>query len=242
MSKCHEIPLNEIRIHSNFLNDTLSAILQTILFVRAPNIVKAKDQVCETLHPLTFAKCGSADVDQTISETIEIFKKSLYQIGPGRHFRGEMVLSFYDVKEIKEYLGFVTRNENFYFERWRICIVLLDVVNSTASNIPQRRHSTGSQRDNVAVGSDGTYTYGSITDLNEMDANTCYYTAYDQVSKAMTAIIEAVNASSDHIPLTLYDYEVQVITPPSGNTAGASNKPGMVSKLINSPGMFNAMG
>lgn len=66
MSKCHEIPLNEIRIHSHYLNDTLSAILQTILFVRAPNIVKAKDQVCETLHPLTFAKCGSTDVDQTI--------------------------------------------------------------------------------------------------------------------------------------------------------------------------------
>lgn len=124
-----------------------------------------------------------------ISETIEIFKKSLYQIGPGRHFRGEMVLSFYDVKEIKEYLGFVTRNENFYFERWRICIVLLDVANNTSSNVPQRRHSTGSHRD-TPVNTESSYVYGNINELNNLDAHNCYLSAYEQVSKAMTSIIE----------------------------------------------------
>ena len=122
-------------------------------------------------------------------ETIEIFKKSLYQIGPGRHFRGEMVLSFYDVKEIKEYLGFVTRNENFYFERWRICIILLDVTAGGASAIPTRRNSTGSHRDN-SLGGDVPYSYGNIHDLSEMEANTCYYSALDQVNKAITTIIE----------------------------------------------------
>lgn len=181
-----------------------------------------------------------------------------------------MVLSFYDVKEIKEYLGFVTRSENFYFERWRICIILLDVTSSAASNIPTRRNSTGSQRDN-AVANDVSYAYGNIQDLSEMEANTCYYSAHDQVTKAITTIIEvslwpyfgnfclivpscqSVNISSDHIPLTLYDYEVQVLTPPPGmannnnnNNAAAgaagSNRPGMVSKLINSPGLFNGMG
>jgi len=173
----------------------------------------------------------------------------------------ERVLSFYDVKEIKEYLGFVTRNENFYFERWRICIIVLDVTSNTASNIPARRNSTGSQRDNSGS-NDVPYLYGNLQDLSEMEANTCYYSAHDQVTKAITTIIEAVNISSDHIPLTLYDYEVQVLTPPPSSstnnntsnantntnnnnvsTAGtASNRPGMVSKLINSPGLFNGMG
>lgn len=104
-------------------------------------------------------------------------------------------MSFYDVKEIKEYLGFVTRNENFYFERWRICIILLDVTNNVASNIPTRRNSTGSQRDN-AVSNDVSYSYGNIQDLSEMEANTCYYSAHDQVSKAITTIIEVSDVTS----------------------------------------------
>ena len=74
MSKIQEVPLNEIRIHSHFLHDALSAVLHTVLFVRAPNIVKATDQVCEALYPLTFAKCGPLDVDQTIRLTFcELF-------------------------------------------------------------------------------------------------------------------------------------------------------------------------
>jgi hypothetical protein len=77
------------------------------------------------------------------------------------------------------------------------------------------------------------------------------------------SFIQAVNANSDHIPLTLYDYEMQVVNPPvnyvnssgysSSNTGGGNysspsqtgagtRPPGLVTKLINSPGMFNGIG
>jgi hypothetical protein len=121
----------------------------------------------------------------TYSDTIEIFKKSLYQIGPGRHYRGDIVVSFYDTKEIKEYFGMVTRNENVYFERWKICVVLLDVTSAT-SNIPQRRNSTGTVQQSQV----NAYSTGTISDLSEAEMSGAYYAGYDQVAKTMTTIIE----------------------------------------------------
>lgn len=66
MANSKNITLDEIRINSNFLDDALSAILQTILFVRSSNAVKPKDHACQSLSPLIYAKCGTKEVDQSI--------------------------------------------------------------------------------------------------------------------------------------------------------------------------------
>ena len=64
-SNVKEITLN-IKIHSLYLNDGLSAILHTILFVRAPNVLKATDYKCDVLTPLIFATCGTSDINDTV--------------------------------------------------------------------------------------------------------------------------------------------------------------------------------
>ena len=61
-----QIVLSELKIHSLYLEDALAAILHTILFVRAPSIIKAKDQACQHLAPLVFATCGTKEIDQSI--------------------------------------------------------------------------------------------------------------------------------------------------------------------------------
>lgn len=66
MSNSKNITLDEIRINSVFLEDALSAVLQTILFVRSSAPVKPKDHACQALSPLVFAKCGSKEVDQSV--------------------------------------------------------------------------------------------------------------------------------------------------------------------------------
>eukprot|EP01035_Chromulina_nebulosa_P023496 gene23496-30462_t len=185
-----EIELKALRIHSHYIHECLSAILHTILYLRAPNHnFQTSDYLCEDLFPFIFTKCGPQDLDKIILQTIEVFRSSLYRSPEDdNNLRGEIVLSFYDRKEVKEYFGFVTRHEQIYFERWKIAIVLVEEK-------PQSNNSNASL-------------------LKEQQ----YQSAYDQLSAIVLSIIESVNAASDHLPLALYDYEMTIMEPPTPST------------------------
>jgi hypothetical protein len=60
------IQLKELQINSRFLEDSLAAILHTILFVRAPPNVAPKDFTCTSLSPLILATCGPKEVDNSV--------------------------------------------------------------------------------------------------------------------------------------------------------------------------------
>lgn len=66
MSNVREIKLPEVTIEIKYLDETLSSLLHTILFLRAPNIIKAKNVLCEELSPLIYAKCGAQDIDKIV--------------------------------------------------------------------------------------------------------------------------------------------------------------------------------
>ena len=69
-----EITLNEIQLQSSFISEGISALLHTILCLRAPNNVKLQDHVCIKLAPLSYAKCGAEDVDITVRyDTLQWF-------------------------------------------------------------------------------------------------------------------------------------------------------------------------
>eukprot|EP01031_Cornospumella_fuschlensis_P025838 gene25838-31204_t len=183
------------------------------MFVRAPNNLKAKDRVCDRLSPLIFASCSPVEVDQNIRGTIDQFKRTFGT--PGRLFRGEIVLSFFDRREIKEWAGLVTRQENFYFERWHLPITIIPSSNPNLnpqqiSNnaIPNRRHSTGStDLHTMALGPEGM---GGGSLEGDVDYNDAYRSAYDQVTKVMMTVLESANQFSDHVPLTSYHYELHM--------------------------------
>lgn len=112
--------------------------------------------------------------------TIDQFKRQFSS--SSRPLRGEIVLSFFEHREYKEWIGLVTRHENVYFERWHVPVTVND----------RNDHSSRTERE-------------------DFDYDRAYRTAYDQASKAMMAILEGVNHASDHMPLTLYNYELQVV-------------------------------
>ena len=66
MANIKDHHLSEIRLFSTFLDDGIQALLITLLFVRAPSLLKAKDRACDTLSPLIYATCGLVEVDQNI--------------------------------------------------------------------------------------------------------------------------------------------------------------------------------
>jgi hypothetical protein len=114
------------------------------------------------------------------------------------------VVSFFDTRETKEYLGFVTKQEKVYFERWKLSIDLIDATH-------QGQQAT-----------------------SQVDA---YQSAYSQVCQNVLFILEAVNSATDHVPLSVYDYDITV---PERHLETGSDR-GLVAKLINSPAIFNSM-
>lgn len=66
ISMAKEVFLSDITVHQSYLEDALLAVLHTILFVRAPDVVNSKDFVCQSLRPLVFATCGEPQVHKTI--------------------------------------------------------------------------------------------------------------------------------------------------------------------------------
>ena len=66
MANVKEHYIAEARLHPSFLEDGIQALLNTLLFVRAPSLLKAKDRTCDSLSPLIYATCGLVEVDQNI--------------------------------------------------------------------------------------------------------------------------------------------------------------------------------
>jgi hypothetical protein len=118
-----EVSLEEMELHESLLTEGLSALIHTILFLRAPNLVKPEDHICDRLAPIVYAKCGPTDVDATVNEAIEGLQASLTSVGPFLS-KGIILLSFFEKREMKGFFGLVSRFENVYFERWRIPVLV----------------------------------------------------------------------------------------------------------------------
>ena len=118
-----EITLDEIELHEALLEEGASALVHTILFLRAPNIVKPMDHVCERLAPLRYAKCGPSDVDEEVTAVVNALRQSLTPVGPYLA-KGMIICSFFERRETKGFFGLVSNQENVYFERWLIPVVV----------------------------------------------------------------------------------------------------------------------
>ena len=118
-----EITLDEIELHEALLEEGASALIHTILFLRAPNIVKPMDHVCERLAPLRYAKCGPSDVDDEVTAVVHALRQSLTSVGPYLS-KGMIICSFFERRETKGFFGLVSNQENVYFERWLIPVVV----------------------------------------------------------------------------------------------------------------------
>jgi superfamily I DNA/RNA helicase len=83
-------------------------------------------------------------------------------------YRFDILISFYEKKEVKEYMGLLTRIENSYFESWRIPVSIVDYP------LPMTPFT---KRANPKP-----------SDLNEY--NDQYRLAYDCVANSIMSIIE----------------------------------------------------
>eukprot|EP00602_Paraphysomonas_sp_CaronLab_P012785 CAMPEP_0185042188 /NCGR_PEP_ID=MMETSP1103-20130426/42203_1 /TAXON_ID=36769 /ORGANISM="Paraphysomonas bandaiensis, Strain Caron Lab Isolate" /LENGTH=205 /DNA_ID=CAMNT_0027582213 /DNA_START=693 /DNA_END=1310 /DNA_ORIENTATION=- len=174
-----EITLEEMELHSTLYEEGLSCLLHTILFVRAPGPVRPQDAHCRKLCPLTYAKCGVEDVDNTVADTISNLKTSLIHVGPHLS-RGVVTLSFYEKRENKGFFGILSSEEKVHFERWRIPVLVNE------SPFPR-----------------------GMDPASEMTRKRLYDSAREQVKERMLVIFEAVNTSIDHVPPSMYEFALE---------------------------------
>jgi hypothetical protein len=59
----------------------------------------------------------------SISKSLELLKNKIYQNGKTKN--GDIRISFYETKEITEYL-ILKRVDKVYFERWNISVTVID--------------------------------------------------------------------------------------------------------------------
>jgi len=209
----NEIALEETELHdSGVLDEGVAALVHTILFLRAPNLVKPQDHVCEWLAPLRYATCGPADVTDAVTAATATLRRSLTPCGP--HLaKGAVSVAFFERREVKGFFGLTSNQERVYFERWRLPFVVDQRLLPSASS-----SSSSSSRVDAAV---------AAAERQQLcDA------ARDAVQRRLVAILEAANRSSDHVPPTMYEYELDA----SGGGAddwGRREQPSLVAKLIN---------
>lgn len=115
-----EVIIEDLELPKDFADESISALLHTIFFVRAPNFIKPIDNHCKLLAPLIYAKCGPEYVDQTVKDAINLLSKVQIPLSPGR-YAGIMIISFFEVGLIK---NIIPRNKIYVYIITLRCITV----------------------------------------------------------------------------------------------------------------------
>mmetsp|Transcript_21036 Transcript_21036/g.27942 ORF Transcript_21036/g.27942 Transcript_21036/m.27942 type:complete len:134 (+) Transcript_21036:181-582(+) len=128
---CREHHIPELELATGQVREALQAILHTILFIRSPGPVAPRDVHCEGFD-LTYTRIatndGSSirsdgggrsisrsisienDLDKKVDDAIEVFLRSLTQIGP-ELLSGCLTLGFFERRATRQLFGLVSHEE-----------------------------------------------------------------------------------------------------------------------------------
>lgn len=191
--------MDEIELHSSLIDEGIACLLHTILIVRAPARFVPEDVECRRLSPLVYAKCGGEDVGNSVIRALQQLRESLEEVGPSL-YRGTIVLSFYLLKENKAFLGLYSESKKHVFERWRIPVL----VNQAPITL---------RRD----------------DASELERKRIFDSSRQEVMSRMMKIIVDVNLACDHVPVELYEYEIDAAASQTPESQGS-----MMTRIISS--------
>uniref|UniRef100_A0A7S1ZEN7 Autophagy-related protein 101 n=1 Tax=Trieres chinensis TaxID=1514140 RepID=A0A7S1ZEN7_TRICV len=191
---CVEHYLPELELATGQVREALQAILHTILFIRSPGPVAPRDIHCEGFD-LTYSRIANDDgnqvavvsgpavvqendIDKKVDDSIEVFLRSLSQIGP-ELLSGCLTLSFFERRASRQLFGLVSHEERVVWEQW----ILRVVVNNTPRPVND---------DSASV----------------IERQRIQDTAEGMLKSAMLKIFELAGGSIDHIPPVMYEFEI----------------------------------
>lgn len=118
-----EVQLDEVECHAVFLEEAVSCLLHTIIFLRNPKKITPEDCSCVLLEPLTYVRSGQTTAESDVRQAIDSLNSTLVSIGPNTS-RGSLSLSYYEKREKSGFFGFTSMTEKVYFERWKVFFVV----------------------------------------------------------------------------------------------------------------------
>eukprot|EP00608_Synchroma_pusillum_P006142 CAMPEP_0198428446 /NCGR_PEP_ID=MMETSP1452-20131203/6563_1 /TAXON_ID=1181717 /ORGANISM="Synchroma pusillum, Strain CCMP3072" /LENGTH=198 /DNA_ID=CAMNT_0044148841 /DNA_START=28 /DNA_END=624 /DNA_ORIENTATION=+ len=117
-----ECQLEEMEVHESNAREAVACLLHTLLFIRAPATVRPRDTHCPNLD-LTYARCGTQELDRRVDAAYEQLTQSLSPAGPELS-RGEIVVAFFERRKVKGFFGFVDQDEKVVWEQWKVPLVV----------------------------------------------------------------------------------------------------------------------
>jgi len=190
---CIEHQLPELELATGQVREALQAILHTVLFIRSPGPVAPRDVHCEGFD-LTYTRIASdqssnagggamhsvieSDIDRKVDNAIEVFLRSLSQIGP-ELLSGCLTLSFFERRASRQLFGLVSHEEKVVWEQW----ILRVVVNNTPRPVND---------DSASV----------------IERQRIQDTAEGMLKSALLKIFELAGAEISHIPPVMYEFDI----------------------------------
>lgn len=228
---CKEHHLPELELATGQVREALKAILHTILFIRSPGPVAPLDVHCENFN-LTYSRiAGGSDgsssrgssssssarnksnqnhyLDKKVDAGIEEFLNSLVQIGP-ELLSGCLTMSFFERRASKQLFGLVSHEEKIVWEQWIMHVVVNNTprpVNDDSASIMERQRIQDTAEAMLSSVFFKIFRYASGTDDNattrESKGSSC------SVGSSGDNIEDKIGGSLDHIPPTMYEFEIR---------------------------------
>jgi autophagy-related protein 101 len=221
---CKEYHLPELELATGQVREALQAIIHTILFIRSPGPVAPNDVHCEGFN-LTYTRIANDAVgshpkkknlylDKKVDDSIEDFLKSLVQIGP-ELLSGCLTISFFERRASKQLFGLVSHEEKIIFEQW----ILHVVVNNTPRPVNDDSASKMERQ--------------RIQDTAEAMLRSVFMKVFQFASGVEGGV--SGDRSLDHIPPTLYEFEIRC-------TKKMDDRENVYSRVANMPALLNLDG
>lgn len=257
-----EHTLGELELRPLHAKEALQCMLHSILFLRAPNVVRPREVHCKHLR-LSYAKLerpssssssssssgGSslARVDEVVDSAIDACLRNLTPAGPKLN-KGRLILTFYERRRTQSFFRLIQNEERVVFEEWVIPF-LIDNIGTTSPISSSLSHS-----DEGFVGVDAgdffspprppssssTLTPASSCDGREEDA--ARVVEQQRVQARTEALLRSrlmdvftlVNGSIDNIPPVSYLFEIS-----HGAASRRDRAQDLTTKIRNSPALIN---
>ncbi|EWM26011.1 Autophagy-related protein 1010 family protein [Nannochloropsis gaditana] len=135
--------LGELELRPLHTKEALQCLLHSIIFLRAPNIVRPREVHCRHLRlsypkverPTSSSSSSSpfsvARIDEVVDSALDACLRNLTPAGPNLS-RGHLVLTFYERRQTLSFFRLIQNEERVVFEEW-IIPFLVDSMGSTST-------------------------------------------------------------------------------------------------------------
>lgn len=211
----HEHTQHQHPIHQHPIHQHLGNIGKKVL--QQKKVHHSQQQPTSTKIQQTQQKSAPRHyLDQKVDDSIEVFLRTLTQIGP-ELLQGYLTLSFFERRASRQLFGLVSHEEKIIWEQWILHIVVNNTprpVNDDSASVMERQR---------------------IQDTAEGMLRSVLMSVYESARNGNSGGGDDGGDNLDHIPPTHYEFDIQ-------SSKRADDRENFTSRVVNMPSLLNLDG